>query len=219
MVDIVVHTFQTHQVRTLLGEDGEPRFVLADICAALSINNVGNVVKSLDEDNIHTMDVTDAIGRTRKTNVVTEPGLYEVIFQSRKPEAKAFRRRSPRRPRQPLRMAAQQRLALQQPWAPMEQPHPLGREQGLHALPCHTGDHQQWLRRAGHTARDYTGPAEAHHRVHRRDLQAARQPPHHEERKLAMRPKTYYDRGTYEPIPVELPEDRVYAPPSGECPF
>lgn len=92
MVDIVVHTFQTHQVRTLLGEDGEPRFVLADICAALSINNVGNVVKSLDEDNIHTMDVTDAIGRTRKTNVVTEPGLYEVIFQSRKPEAKAFRR-------------------------------------------------------------------------------------------------------------------------------
>lgn len=34
-----------------------------------------------------------------------------------------------------------------------------------------------------------------------------------------MRPKTYYDRGTYEPIPVELPEDRVYAPPSGECPF
>lgn len=92
MTDIVVHTFQTHQVRTLIGPDGAPRFVLADICAALSINNVGNVVKSLDEDNIHTMDVTDTIGRTRKTNVVTEPGLYEVIFQSRKPEAKAFRR-------------------------------------------------------------------------------------------------------------------------------
>lgn len=28
-----------------------------------------------------------------------------------------------------------------------------------------------------------------------------------------------YDNGIYEPIPVELPEDRVSALPSGECPF
>ena len=36
--------------------------------------------------------VIDNLGRTQKTNAITEAGLYEVIFMSRKPEAKAFKR-------------------------------------------------------------------------------------------------------------------------------
>lgn len=36
--------------------------------------------------------ITDNLGLKQQTNVITEAGLYEVIFMSRKPEAKAFRR-------------------------------------------------------------------------------------------------------------------------------
>nr|DAY05928.1 MAG TPA: antirepressor [Caudoviricetes sp.] len=50
------------------------------------------VASRLDEDEVSTTEVIDNLGRTQKTNVVTEAGLYEVIFMSRKPEAKAFRR-------------------------------------------------------------------------------------------------------------------------------
>ena len=73
-------------------EQGEPLFVLKDICDALDIGNPREVARRLDEDCVSTTDVTDNLGRSRTTNVVNEAGLYEVIFMSRKPEAKAFRR-------------------------------------------------------------------------------------------------------------------------------
>lgn len=92
MTDIVVHTFQSQQVRTLTGPDGEPRFVLADVCKALGMSNPTMVAQRLDEDALSTTEVIDSVGRTQSATVITEPGLYAVIFQSRKPEAKTFRR-------------------------------------------------------------------------------------------------------------------------------
>lgn len=73
-------------------EQGEPLFVLKDICDALDLGNNREVARRLDEDGVSTTDVTYNLGRNQKTNVVTEAGLYEVIFMSRKPEAKAFKR-------------------------------------------------------------------------------------------------------------------------------
>lgn len=73
-------------------KQGEPLFVLKDICDALDLENNREVARRLDEDGVSTTDVLDNLGRTQKTNVVTEAGLYEVIFMSRKPEAKAFKR-------------------------------------------------------------------------------------------------------------------------------
>ena len=72
-------------------DQGEPWFVLKDICDALELGNNREVVRRLDEDGVSTTDVIDNLGRKQKTNVVTEAGLYEVIFMSRKPEAKAFK--------------------------------------------------------------------------------------------------------------------------------
>lgn len=92
MTDIVVYTFHDQQVRTLTGPDGEPRFVLADVCRVLGMSNPTMVAQRLDEDALSTAEVIDSVGRTQSATVITEPGLYEVIFQSRKPEAKAFRR-------------------------------------------------------------------------------------------------------------------------------
>lgn len=91
MNDITIFNHLGNDIRVTT-EDGEPWFVLNDVCDALEIGNSRDVARRLDEDCVDTIDVTDNLGRLRQTNVITEAGLYEVIFMSRKPEAKAFKR-------------------------------------------------------------------------------------------------------------------------------
>lgn len=72
--------------------DGEPNFILVDACKALDLSSPHKVAASLDEDDRNSVPVTDSLGRVQQTWAVTESGLYQVIFQSRKAEAKAFKR-------------------------------------------------------------------------------------------------------------------------------
>lgn len=72
--------------------DGAPWFVLSDLCRALGIANVGNVVARLHEDDIRQTDVTDTLERKQLTKIVNESGMYEVVIRSDKREAAAFRR-------------------------------------------------------------------------------------------------------------------------------
>lgn len=89
---ITIFNHLGNDIRVTTDEQGEPLFVLKDICDALDLKNISDVASRLDEDGVGTTEVIDNLGRTQKTNVVTEAGLYEVIFISRKPEAKAFKR-------------------------------------------------------------------------------------------------------------------------------
>ncbi len=77
-------------VRTLL-VDGDPYFVLADVCEALSITNARDVVSSLDLDE-KGVGTVDTPGGPQRMTTVTEAGLYSVILRSRKPEARSFKR-------------------------------------------------------------------------------------------------------------------------------
>ena len=72
-------------------EQGEPWFVLKDVCNALGITNTRNVSARLDED-MKGVRPVDTLGGTQQLTVITEPGLYEVIIRSDKPEATQFRR-------------------------------------------------------------------------------------------------------------------------------
>lgn len=92
MNDITIFNHLGNNIRVTTNKQGEPLFVLKDICDALDLKNISDVASRLDEDGVSTTEVTDNLGRKQKTNAVTEAGLYEVIFMSRKPEAKAFRR-------------------------------------------------------------------------------------------------------------------------------
>ena len=92
MNDITIFNHLGNDIRVMADEQGEPWFILKDICDALEIGNSRDVVRRLDEDCVDTIDATDNLGRLRQTSAVNEPGLYEVIFMSRKPEAKAFKR-------------------------------------------------------------------------------------------------------------------------------
>lgn len=92
MNDITIFNHLGNNIRVMTDEQGEPLFVLNDICTALGITNTRNVAGRLDEDCVRLADVTDNLGRLRQTNVITEAGLYEVIIRSDKPEATQFRR-------------------------------------------------------------------------------------------------------------------------------
>lgn len=71
--------------------NSEPWFLAKDVCNILDLENVTKALYTLDEDEKLTLPV-DRSGQVRNMNFINESGLYNLIFQSRKPEAKKFRK-------------------------------------------------------------------------------------------------------------------------------
>lgn len=82
---------QFGQVRTVF-KDGEPWFVAADVCRALSIANPSDALRRLDDDEKALVSIEGLSRGNDSGNIVNEPGLYSLVLGSRKPEAKAFKR-------------------------------------------------------------------------------------------------------------------------------
>ena len=78
------------KVRTVI-MDGEPWFVLADICKILEISNSRMVAGRLDAEELMSVKLTSG-GQRREMTAVSESGLYAVILRSDKPQAKPFRK-------------------------------------------------------------------------------------------------------------------------------
>lgn len=85
-----VFNASNQQVRTVMIEN-EPYFVVKDVCAILDIANHIDALSRLDDDEKGRSVIPTQFG-AKETNLVNESGLYHLIFQSRKPEAKAFRK-------------------------------------------------------------------------------------------------------------------------------
>ena len=83
--------FNGNDVRAVL-RNGDPWFVLKDVCDVLEIGNPSQLKTRLDDGVISNEGIQDALGRTQNVVVVNEDGLYDTILESRKPEAKAFRK-------------------------------------------------------------------------------------------------------------------------------
>lgn len=86
-----IFSFRGHQLRTI-NRYGEPWFVLKDVCDVLELSNPRMVKDRLSDDVSSTYPIPDALGRIQETTIINEDGLYDVILESRKPEAKAFRK-------------------------------------------------------------------------------------------------------------------------------
>ena len=71
--------------------DNENYFVAKDVCDALGISNSRDAMSRLDEDE-KAMSVLPTQFGEKAMNMVNESGLYNLIFQSRKLEARAFRK-------------------------------------------------------------------------------------------------------------------------------
>lgn len=85
-----VFDFNSAAVRVCL-QDGEPWFVAADVCRVLEIANSRDAVAGLDDDE-KGVGSTDTLGGPQKVSLISESGLYALVFKSRKPEAKVFRK-------------------------------------------------------------------------------------------------------------------------------
>lgn len=70
---------------------GVPWFVANDVCASLGLINSRKALSSLDEDE-KGVTTSDTLGGAQKINIVNESGIYALVFKSRKPCAKAFRK-------------------------------------------------------------------------------------------------------------------------------
>lgn len=90
ILSVVPFSFESYQIRTI-DVDGEPWFVAADICAAISIASTGNAYSRLDDDE-KGVRLVDTLGGSQNMTVVNESGLYSLILRSDKPEAKRFKK-------------------------------------------------------------------------------------------------------------------------------
>lgn len=91
MTALAVFDYEGHNVRTVEYQ-GEAWFVATDVCGILGIANSRDAVGRIDRDEVGSADIIDSLSRMQATTIVSEAGLYELIFQSRRPEAVAFRR-------------------------------------------------------------------------------------------------------------------------------
>lgn len=73
-------------------ERGETWFVAQDICDILNLKNSRKAIQSLDMDEKHDVTISYTPGGNQRVKAVNESGLYHLVFISRKPEARAFRR-------------------------------------------------------------------------------------------------------------------------------
>lgn len=89
--EVQVWNYEGAEVRTVQ-IDGEPWFVLADICRELEISHVKDTATRIDEDDLGQTEVIDRMGRSQKVWIINESGLYTVILRSDKPQAKPFRK-------------------------------------------------------------------------------------------------------------------------------
>ena len=85
---IQVWNYESSEIRTVQ-VNGEPWFVLADVCKVLELSNPSKVADRLEFDEKANFELGLRGGAT---NCINESGLYTVILRSDKPQAKPFRK-------------------------------------------------------------------------------------------------------------------------------
>jgi prophage antirepressor-like protein len=78
------------EIRTT-GTSEQPLFCLTDVCRILGLKQF-RANERLTNDVISNHPIVDSLGRKQTAIFINEDGLYDVIFDSRKPEARAFRK-------------------------------------------------------------------------------------------------------------------------------
>ena len=80
--------FEGQEVR-VVAINGQPYWVIADVCKVLELDQPHRVADRLDPKGVTKSTVLSA-GGPQEMLCINEPNLYRTIFRSNKPEAKAF---------------------------------------------------------------------------------------------------------------------------------
>lgn len=91
MTELLPFAFEDSLVRVRADADGEPWFVAKDVCSILGLGDTSRAVDPLDDDEKGTTNIR-TLGGPQEMLTVSESGLYSLVFRSRKPEAKRFRK-------------------------------------------------------------------------------------------------------------------------------
>lgn len=91
MNQLQIFNFNNANIR-IIENNGQPWFALVDVCKILEIGNPSDVKSRLDDGVVTIEGIPDQLGRIQHTTIINEDGLYDVILDSRKPEAREFRR-------------------------------------------------------------------------------------------------------------------------------
>ena len=93
VVDSNFTTFQNAEFGEIRTEviNGEPWFCLADVCKSLELT-AKVVNQRLSDEVVSKYPIIDTLGRTQEALFVNEDGLYDVILESRKENARKFRK-------------------------------------------------------------------------------------------------------------------------------
>ena len=92
MTALIPFVFEEQLVRAV-ERHGVPWFVGKDVCHCLGLKNTNDALGGLDNDEkgVATTDPL-APGGEQTVIVISEPGVYRLVFRSRKPEAERFKR-------------------------------------------------------------------------------------------------------------------------------
>lgn len=87
---IQVFNFEQRDVR-IVERAGEPWFVAKDVCDVLGLTNPRDAIGALDDDE-KGVAKTDTLGGKQGMNIISESGVYALIFRSNKADARRFRK-------------------------------------------------------------------------------------------------------------------------------
>ncbi|CAK0776790.1 hypothetical protein CCP4SC76_6240010 [Gammaproteobacteria bacterium] len=76
--NIVPFSFESFAIRVIPDDLGNPWFVAADVCDALTIGNNRDAISRLDDDEKGVV-TTDTLGGPQELAVINESGLYSLI--------------------------------------------------------------------------------------------------------------------------------------------
>lgn len=91
-LDILKYDFKNNEIRTVTHDDGSVWFVAKDITDSLGMSNGREAVRKLDDDEKNAVILNDGSGKPNNFTILNESGMYSLILQSRKPEAKDFKK-------------------------------------------------------------------------------------------------------------------------------
>jgi prophage antirepressor-like protein len=90
MNDIITFDYHESAVRVVTIDDA-PWFIATDVASILGYKHGPSMVRLLDDDEAAVHNLHSS-GQSREMTIISESGLYNAIFRSRREEAKAFRR-------------------------------------------------------------------------------------------------------------------------------
>ena len=90
-MNIKTECWSGHKIRFVEKETGEWWAVLADVAAALDLS-AKRINERLSDEVVSSDHIPDTLGRRQTMLIVNEYGIYESVFESRKKEAKEFKR-------------------------------------------------------------------------------------------------------------------------------